>query len=130
MTDFHNQDLAALLSKRRSVPAGEVIFLEGQPADCAYVILKGEVQVTVDDAKGNIVVINRMHGGELFGELALLQNDGKRTATTMSKDGCELLVIDGTVFAKRLADADPLLRFVLEHLSRRVLMWTDRVRSV
>ena len=66
MNQSPNQDLAALMANRRSVPAGEVIFLEGQPADCAYVILKGEVQVTVDDAKGNIVVINRMHGGELF----------------------------------------------------------------
>ena len=130
MNESHSQDLAKLMSNRRAVPAGEVIFLEGQPADCAYVILKGEVQVTVDDAKGNIVVINHMHGGELFGELALLQNDGKRTATTMSKDGCELLVIDKDIFDKRLGEADPLLRFVLEHLSRRVLMWTDRVRSV
>lgn len=130
MNESPNQDLAALMANRRSVPAGEVIFLEGQPADCAYVILKGEVQVTVDDAKGNIVVIARMHGGELFGELALLQKDGKRTATTMSKDGCELLVIDKAVFTKRLADADPLLRFVLEHLNGRIMMWTDRVRAV
>ena len=130
MTESSNTDLAALMSNRRSVPPGEVIFLEGQPADCAYVILKGEVQVTVDDAKGNIVVIARMHGGELFGELALLQKDGKRTATTMSKDGCELLVIDKAVFTKRLAEADPLLKFVIEHLNRRIMMWTDRVRSV
>ena len=130
MSEFHDLDIAKLMSNRRTVPAGEIIFREGQPADCAYVILKGEVQITVDDAKGNIIVIDRVHAGELFGELALLHKDGKRTATTMSKDGCELLVIDKAIFAKRLAEADPLLRFVLEHLNRRILMWTDRVRAV
>src|SRR4051812_10440311 len=99
MNESHDAEIAKLMSNRRSVPAGEVIFLEGQPADCAYIVLQGEVQIAVADAKGNIVVINRMHAGELFGELALLQDDGKRTATTMSKDGCELLTIDKSVFA-------------------------------
>ncbi len=122
-------ELAALMSHRRTVAPGEVIFLEGQPADFAYVILQGEVQVTVNDADGNTVVINRMPAGELFGELALLEGAGPRTATALSKDGCELLEIEKGVFAKRLAGADPLLRFVISHLAKRVVMWTDRVRA-
>lgn len=123
-------DLTDLMSHRRTVAAGEIIFLEGQPADYAYIILQGEVQVTVADAHGNTVVINRMPAGELFGELALLDGAGLRTATAMSKDGCELLEIEKAVFAKRLAGADPLLRFVISHLAKRVVMWTDRVRAV
>lgn len=130
MTGTHHADLAALMANRRTMAPGDVIFLEGQPADCAFVILKGEVQVTVTDAHGNTVVINRMHPGELFGELALVEGTGLRTATTMSKEGCELLVIDKSVFADRLAHADPLLRFVISHLAKRVVMWTDRVRAV
>ncbi len=122
-------ELAALMSHRRVVAPGEVIFLEGQPADHAYIILQGEVQVTVTDAHGNTVVINRMPPGELFGELALLEGAGLRTATAISKEGCELLEIEKDVFAKRLAGADPLLRFVISHLAKRVVMWTDRVRA-
>ena len=34
------------------------------------------------------------------------------------------------VFAKRLAAADPFLRYVIESLCRRIMMWTDRVRVV
>lgn len=124
----HTQ-LAELMSHRRSVAPGEVIFLEGQPADCAYVILQGEVQVTVTDAHGHTVVINRMPPGELFGELALVEGSGLRTATAVSKEGCELLEIEKDVFATRLATADPLLRFVISHLAKRVVMWTDRVRA-
>ncbi|MBX7200435.1 MAG: cyclic nucleotide-binding domain-containing protein [Rhodospirillaceae bacterium] len=126
---MNHEELAALMSHRRTVAPGEVIFLEGQPADNAYVILKGEVQVTVDDAHGNTVVINRMPAGELFGEIALVEGTGLRTATAVSKEGCELLEIEKGVFAKRLAGADPLLRFVIAHLAKRVVMWTDRVRT-
>ena len=130
MIDVPHADLAELMSHRRNVAPGEIVFLEGQPADCAFFILKGEVQVTTTDAHGNTVVINRMPAGELFGEIALIGGDGRRTATAQSKEGCELLVIDKTVFAERLAHADPLLRFVITHLARWVVMWTDRVRAV
>ncbi len=45
---------------RRTIAPGEVIFLEGQPADTAYVILKGEAQVVTHGAGGEEMVINRM----------------------------------------------------------------------
>jgi CRP-like cAMP-binding protein len=122
-------DVAALTSRRRTVAPGEVIFLEGQEGDCAYVILRGEVQVTVTEGGGRTRVINRMRAGDMFGEIALVQEDCKRTATAVAADGCELVVIDKAVFATRLSDADPLLRFVIERLCRLVLMWTDRARQ-
>ena len=81
MSLLERPEFADLLSHRRSVGAGEVIFLEGQEADAVFVILQGEVQATLTDTSGNQVVINRMHPGEIFGELELLGIDSKRTAT-------------------------------------------------
>ena len=128
MSGLPQAELEKLLANRRRVAPGEVIFLEGQQGDKAYVILTGEVQITIDEADGKQLVINRIHAGEIFGEIALLQEDCKRTATAVSKDGCELLSIDKAVFETRLKDVDPLLRFVIDHLCRIVLTWTDRVR--
>jgi len=122
-------ELNVLMNNRRNVAPGEVIFLEGQPGDCAYIVLKGEVQVAVNDAKGNLVVLKHMLVGEMFGELAILKENCLRTATAMSKEGGELLIIDKSVFTRRLSEADPFLRFVIEHLCQRVLLWTDRVRA-
>lgn len=51
--------------------------------------------------------------GEIFGELELLGPHTKRTATILSKEGCELLMIDRGVVDKRMAEADPLLRFMM-----------------
>lgn len=128
MSGLPQAELEKLLANRRRVAPGEVIFLEGQQGDKAYVILTGEVQITIDEADGKQLVINRIHAGEIFGEIALLQKDCKRTATAVSRDGCELLSIDKAVFETRLTEADPLLRFVIDHLCRIVLTWTDRVR--
>jgi CRP-like cAMP-binding protein len=68
-----------------------------------------------------------MNPGELFGEIALISTDNKRTATVMAKDRCDLLEIDREVFDGRMAKADPLLRFVMEHLTRRLAQLTDKV---
>ena len=109
---------------RRTVAPGEVIFLEGQPADVAYVILKGEAQVTTRGAGGEEIVINRMTPGQMFGEVAILQPSGVRTATTISEQGCELVVVERSFFDSSLNKADPLLRFVVDHLCKRLTALT------
>jgi CRP-like cAMP-binding protein len=115
------------IAKRRRVEAGEVIFLEGQPGDKAYVILRGHAEVIVTTDVGTEMSIGRMGPGELFGELAILRNTNIRTATIIATDTCELLEIDRDVFDMRLGKSDPLLRFVLEHLTRRLVELTDKV---
>jgi CRP-like cAMP-binding protein len=110
--------------KRRTVTPGEVVFLEGQPADQAYVILKGEVQVAAFGNDNSLVVLNRMGPGQIFGEIALLRPNGKRSATIVSEGGCELIEIERGFFDESLAKADPLLRYVVEHLCERLTALT------
>lgn len=111
---------------RRIVPAGEIVFFEGQPGDTAYVILKGEVEVAAQ-GDSETRVVSRMKAGEIFGEIALLRPDGKRTATIVSRSGCELLVVDRKFFDEALGKADPLLRFVIDLLCERLVGLTGRV---
>ena len=113
--------------ERLGVAAGSIIFVEGQQADCAYVILRGEAQAVAERAGGPVVVLRRMGPGEMFGEVGLLKEDGKRTATITSEHGCELLVVPRRIFDERLGKADPLLKFIIEHLCHHLLSLTAQV---
>ena len=113
--------------RQRTVAAGEIIFLKDQAADAAYVILKGDVEAGSQSRDGKFIVLNRMKAGEMFGEIALLSEDGKRTASTMSEGGCELLVVPREMFDKRLQKADPLLHYIIGHLCRRLVTLSTRV---
>jgi CRP-like cAMP-binding protein len=115
------------IAKRRIAQPGEVIFLEGQPGDKAYVILRGHADVFVSGGVGRETSLGRMNPGELFGELAILHQSNKRTATVTAAETCELLEIDREVFDQRLAKADPLLRFMIEQFTRRLATATDLV---
>lgn len=120
-------DLPPGTCKLRTVEAGDVIFLEGQPAENAYVILRGHADVVVRNPAGDLLPLARMNPGELFGEIALLTNAQARTATVMAADRCELLEINREVFDDRLAKTDALVRFVLDHITRRLVQLTDKV---
>jgi CRP/FNR family cyclic AMP-dependent transcriptional regulator len=121
------KDLPADVCKLRTVEAGDIIFLEGQPAENAYVILKGHADVVVQGKGDDLIPLARMHPGELFGEVALLTSRKARTATVMAADRCELLEINRDIFDARLAKTDPLVRFVLDHVTRRLVQLTDKV---
>ena len=129
MSILDQPEFADLLSHRRVVEPGEVIFLEGQEAGAVYVILSGEVQITLTDSSGKQMVINRMYPGETFGELEMLGNDRRCTATVSSHGGCELIEISKAAVDKRLAAADPFLRYMMAHLCDMVRRWTSLARK-
>jgi MFS family permease len=85
------EQLASRLS-RVHVPAGEIIFRQGDPGDRFYVIGEGEVEIAPDG--GPPKTLGR---GAYFGEIALLR-DVPRTATVTTRTGVELYLLERDVF--------------------------------
>ncbi len=69
-------------------PAGTRIVVEGDPGDCAYIIVRGTC-VAYKTADGQRAVLRRLTAGSVFGETAVLSG-GIRTATVEAED--EVLV--------------------------------------
>ncbi len=53
----------------------EYIFYEGDPGIGLYIIRSGEVKITHSDKDGNTKELARLHKGDFFGELAMLDNE-------------------------------------------------------
>lgn len=70
------------------VTAGSVIFAEGDEADGFFVILSGEIDVSV---RG--YVLATLRAGELFGEMALIDARA-RSATAVARADCRLVKVD------------------------------------
>ena len=94
------------------VAAGEIVFLRDDPADGLYGVLSGSVLIVVDSVEGKELVLNKHGAGEFFGEVSLLDGEG-RSATAVAYESSRLVHIDRDrlrAFLKQRPDA--LLRIV------------------
>lgn len=100
---FSRRDLAQLNVQRTDrvslahYEPGQVIIRQGDPADAFYVITQGEVQVAREQPDGSEIEVDRMHQGDSFGEIGLLQH-GRRNATIRAVDGVNVITLGSTDF--------------------------------
>jgi len=112
---------ASLLQLRSFYPKGSVLFNEKDERDCAYIIEKGEVEISVlKDGKPTSLI--RLGEGEVFGETALL-GAGKRTATATATQDCEVFRISPNILRSRIMHLDPLVSLLMSLLVNRYRQW-------
>lgn len=101
--------LAALerASFRRKVEKGTRLFFRGDPADNFYLLLSGEVVISLTSSDGRELVINQIQPGDFFGELGLLTGQ-PRSADATIRQNAELMAIPHDAFLTAL-EYEPLL---------------------
>jgi CRP-like cAMP-binding protein len=113
----------------KEIPAGTVLFREGDPGKEMYVLQTGRVAISkkVRDVEKVLAVLGP---GEFFGEMAIISNKPRNASATVEEDS-RLLVIDPRTFeamirgnaeiavrmikklADRLSDADAQIEILL-----------------
>jgi voltage-gated potassium channel len=102
----------AQLLRPSEFSAGDIIVRRGQPGDCMYFIVSGEVQVELRPAP--IV----MGPGQFFGEMALLTGE-PRSATATARSYCEVLHLDLADFRHLEARHPEVAQFIDAEAKRR-----------
>ncbi|HSB35407.1 MAG TPA: cyclic nucleotide-binding domain-containing protein, partial [Thermoanaerobaculia bacterium] len=74
------------------VPAGTVVFSEGDVGTEMYVVQSGTVEVFKRAGRGEEKLLATLEKGDFFGEMSILE-DVPRTATARAKTDCELVKI-------------------------------------
>lgn len=100
-------------------PASALIFREGEAGDCAYVVVRGSVQVFATDRNGDEVVIARLTESDHVGEQSLLNGGaGHRNASLRACEDTTLLRIPKAEFQAVLSHRHPL-RELLSQTGRK-----------
>ncbi len=96
---------------RQSFQPDSIIFNEGESGNCAFIIEKGEVDLFIL-VNGQPALINTLHEGQIFGEMALLDDD-LRCATAKTTKNTELLIIPRDSFQEKIKSSDEFVRLML-----------------
>ena len=105
-------DIARIL-KPRDTAEGSMIMRRGDPGDCMYFIVSGEVEVQIEPAP------QRLGPGQFFGEIALITG-APRLATAMAAKETQLLSLDIADFRQLSARRPELSKVVTEEGQRRL----------
>src|SRR5450432_4056073 len=119
--DVFFQRLARQITVRRCDP-GEIVFKEGDPGNCLYLIAQGSVKISKKGRGGRQETLAYLPQGDFFGEMALVDR-GHRSAQASAQRNCVLGSVDQQAWALLLSMAAPQ---VLSNFTRSV---TRRLRS-
>jgi CRP-like cAMP-binding protein len=108
------------VTARQHYRRGDALFHEGDIGNSVHLIVAGRVAVRVDTPDGATVTYAVVGPGEAVGELALIAEDHRRTATVTALEDVESLVLHREEF-ERVRDRHPAVdRMLVELLAARV----------
>lgn len=108
----------------RNYAAGEVIFAEGSLASVAYILKEGSIEISVT-RKNKKVTLAVLKPGEIFGEMALIIKEHKRTATATTLEASEVIVIYKNSFYEYLNQSSIVIRTLINSLIERLYKTTS-----
>lgn len=109
------------ISRRRHVPAGAELVVEGSAPDAVYFLVAGRLRAFVVQDDGVERSVGDIAPGELVGDMAVLV-DGRRTATVRAVRDSRVVELDRAGFEKVLL-ADPA---AVQALARLLAARLDR----
>ena len=95
----------------------ETVFMQGQPADGLFFVLRGKVKLTVVSHGGKEAIVATLGPGEFFGE-GCLAGQPSRMATATAVGECTLIRMERAAMAAMLLEGQALAGSVAQGRGR------------
>ncbi len=123
----------------RHYHAGESVFRQGEVGVGMYVVVKGRIEIYVVDADATTaetreLYITQLLANDFFGELSLVEETGRRTATAVARDETTLIGFFKPdlmeILSRRPVMGTKITLRIAEVLGRRLKETTDKVSEL
>ncbi len=120
-TELKDRQLLRLADRmvERTYAAGDVIVKQGQGGEGFYVITSGKAEATRERADGEKVLVNTFGPTDFFGELALLDEEGIRTASIVVTEPTTCLILTRWDFLATLRQDADMAVVILQEMAKR-----------
>ena len=122
-------DTLATQARVESYRAGQEIFAKGSPGRTIIAVLQGSVKIVSLSPTGKEVVLNVIHAGEFFGEIAVIDGE-ERSAGAAAMQDCELLIIDRRDVLPMFERHPEIWMTLTQILCRRLRRASEQVEDV
>jgi CRP-like cAMP-binding protein len=126
--------------ERQVLRRGEVVFREGEPGDCMFSIIRGDVAITASMPEQRLppsaiseavrvarhksvhnksVMVATMKEGDVFGERALMAGERRNATVRCDADECELAVLRKKDFVQLMKHAPEVAETGMNAIRRK-----------
>jgi CRP/FNR family transcriptional regulator len=113
----------------RHFPAGQVIYIEGEPAECFYLLERGWVKATRMTRDGREQAMLFLESGDIFGDIAVFSGT-PYPGTVVALEEVDVWAIPAREFLALAEQYPALAMAIIRHLSDRVLHYIGLVEDL
>ena len=130
-TDLSDSDLTKIASKMvpRVYEKGQMILLEESMGETFFIITQGAVKVTRLSADGREVILAILGESDFFGEMSLLDGEG-RSANIVANEDAKVLTLSRNDFLDCLESYPKIAIALLEELATRLRKSDQQIESL
>jgi CRP-like cAMP-binding protein len=123
------EDVQRLVSvaRRRRFAKNEIVFHRDDPADSLHLIVKGRFAVRIMTPLGETVTIGVRGAGESFGEMALVAEGARRSATILSLEESETFAVHKPAFDRLRQEHPEVTNVLVAFLAGEVRLLNERL---
>ena len=128
ITELRAQDLVAMFRDEPKVvrlEPGEVLFKNGDPSACMYVVRSGMLTI-----RSGPVIYEHVGAGGIVGEMGIVETHRPRTAMVYARAPAELVEIDENRFLSLVQETPSFALAVMRVLSRRLRCMDERYEGI
>jgi CRP/FNR family transcriptional regulator, cyclic AMP receptor protein len=108
---------------------GEIIYHAGDPGDTLFIVISGEVKISVPAETGQEAILATLRAGDVFGELVLLDG-APRSSTATALVATETVVLPRDRFRDLIATEPPVRDALLASLAAELRRLTTHVEEL
>lgn len=109
----------------RQLQPGQILLIEGMPAESCYFVLSGELRALRMNTEGRVQVLTRFRHGDPLNIISLLTDEKVNRATIETLSKVTVLVLTAVDFNELILRYPDFSTFLLRHLAERMAKITD-----
>ena len=113
-SEINMQMFARNAGVNMNYPAGSVIFNEGDPGNCMYVVQSGVIEMMIGDR-----IIEVCGANQAIGFMSMI-DEAPRSSTARVKEACELSIIDRRKFRFMVDEVPNFALYIMGAMARRI----------
>ena len=115
------------MARRRTFRKGEIVVHQNDPADSLHLIAKGRFTVRVMTPLGESATLAVVGPGDVFGEMALIGENARRSATVEAIEEAETLSVLEADFRRIRTERPSVNDYVIRFLVSEVRIMNERL---